>query len=78
MVRNLLSAAALALVAISAAAEDDTRTQIVRFAPGTSGATIQDQITGYEVVRYVLGASVGQRMTIALTTGHTSTYFNAV
>ncbi|MBO6774555.1 MAG: SH3 domain-containing protein [Marinibacterium sp.] len=78
MVCNLLSAAALALVAISAAAEDDTRTQIVRFAPGTSGATIQDQITGYEVVRYVLGASVGQRMTIALTTGHTSTYFNAV
>ena len=30
------------------------------------------------MVRYVLGASAGQRRTIALTTGHTSTYFNVV
>ena len=78
MIRNLFVAAALALVAIPAAAQDETRTEMVHFAPGTSGATIQDRITGYEVVRYVLGASAGQRMTVALTTSHTSTYFNVV
>ncbi len=78
MIRHLFIAASLALLAIPAAAQDDARTEMVHFAPGTSGATIQDRITGYEVVRYVLGASAGQRMTIALTTGHTSTYFNVV
>lgn len=35
MIRHLFIAAALALLAISAAAQDDARTEIVHFAPGT-------------------------------------------
>lgn len=60
----------------AAVAQNDARTERVQFAAGTSGATIRDSITGYEVVRYLLGAQAGQLMNVTLNTANTSTYFN--
>lgn len=57
-------------------AQDDTRTETVRFDAGTSGTTITDSITGYESVLYTLGAEAGQRMQVRLEPTNLATYFN--
>ena len=57
-------------------AQDDTRTETVRFDAGTSGTTITDSITGYESVLYTLGAEAGQRMQVSLEPTNLATYFN--
>lgn len=54
----------------------DERDRDVRFAAGTTGATISDSITGREFVVYRIGAEAGQRMDISLTSDNTATYFN--
>lgn len=59
-----------------ARAEEGIRAERVQFAPGTSGATLDGSITGYETVDYRLGAREGQRMRVGLTTRHPQTYFN--
>lgn len=69
-------AAALALIAPTAKAQSDMRSEQVRFAAGASGTTIDDTITGYENVLYTLGAKAGQRMTVRLEPSNLSTYFN--
>lgn len=74
----LAAAFAAAIHAQPASAQDAPRVERVQFAPGTSGATIRGRITGYEVVRYMLGAQAGQRMNVSLSTNNTSTYFNVV
>lgn len=52
----------------------------VRFAPGTSGATVSGTITGNEYTDYQLGASEGQRMVVSIdvdgTNGNGTIYFN--
>lgn len=53
-----------------------TRTVQVQFAAGTTGSSLSGRITGREYVTYTLGAEAGQRMTIALTSNNTATYFN--
>lgn len=60
----------------TAMAQDDMRTQQVRFPAGQSGTTIQDSITGYESVLYRVGAEGGQRMSVRLSPSNTQTYFN--
>ena len=78
----LILAAALGIGVLAAPvleaqqAEPDMRTEQVRFAPGTSGTTIRDQVTGREIVAYTLGAEAGQRMQIRLNSDNTATYFN--
>lgn len=57
-------------------AQDNTRTEQVRFAAGTSGTTITDSITGYESVLYQIGAEAGQRMMVRLEPSNLATYFN--
>lgn len=54
----------------------DIRAEVVRFAPGETGATISDRITGNEIVLYSLGAEAGQRMRIELEPTNLQTYFN--
>lgn len=54
----------------------DMRYEPVRFAPGTTGTTLSDRITGRESVVYTIGAEAGQRMRIRLTSGNLATYFN--
>jgi hypothetical protein len=70
-------ASALTLTApVIATAQEDMRTAQVRFVPGSSGTTLNDTITGREVVLYTIGAEAGQRMNITLNPSNPSTYFN--
>lgn len=67
---------ALGLTLAPAFAQDDMRTEQVRFPAGATGTTINGQITGREFVLYKLGAEAGQVMNISLTSNNTATYFN--
>jgi hypothetical protein len=71
-------ALAFAAVSVPAVAQDKPRQERVEFASGESGTTLKGRIKGYEVVRYLLGAQAGQRMTVALNTSNTYTYFNVI
>ena len=53
-----------------------TRTEELRFAPGTTGTTLSGSITGRDYYAYTLAAEAGQHITIALTTASPSLYFN--
>ena len=70
------SAALLAFGSLAATAQEDMRTEQVRFAAGTTGTTLSDTITGREFVVYEIGAEAGQRMLIRLNSDNASTYFN--
>jgi len=72
----LLAAALAAFVTSSALARNDIRTERVQFKPGTSSATIQGKIKGYETVDYVLEASKGQHMNVSMGTKNGANYFN--
>ncbi|MGF1563164.1 MAG: DNA breaking-rejoining protein [Geminicoccaceae bacterium] len=69
-------AVSLCVLIFSARADDQIREQRVQFEAGTSAAVIEDSITGYESVAYVLRADADQTMTVALETDHGATYFN--
>ncbi len=66
----------LGLKLAPAFAQDDMRTEQVRFAAGATGTTINGQITGRESVLYTLGAEAGQVLDISLSSNNTATYFN--
>jgi len=80
--RHAILSAPLAIAALIAAsvvpafAAGDIRTERVQFKPGTSGATIEGRIKGYETVDYVLEAAKGQSMTVSIATDNASNYFN--
>lgn len=78
MKRLLIAVATLLVLAapVAAIAQDDIRTEQVRFAAGTSGTTINDTITGYRNVLYKVGAEAGQRLRVRLEPSNTATYFN--
>jgi hypothetical protein len=71
-----LAATLVAIGPIPATAQQDMRTEQVRFAAGTTGTTVSDAITGREFVVYQIGAEAGQRMQIRLNADNASTYFN--
>jgi hypothetical protein len=71
----LLLSVALLAPASAVLAQDEMRSEAVRFAAGTSGATISDTIVGRESVAYRLGAEAGQRMVISLSPSNLATYF---
>lgn len=52
------------------------RTERVQFPRGQTGTVIQGTIRGDQIVDYVLGAQAGQTMSIGMTTGNASSYFN--
>jgi uncharacterized protein YraI len=60
----------------TAAVAQDPVTKRVQFQAGQSGATINDSLTGYESVHYLLGARAGQRMVVDMSTSNASTYYN--
>ena len=68
--------AVVAAILLAGGAQAQLRTEDVRFAAGTSGATIPGRIIGSEEVRYRLGASAGQVMEVDLATSNSSAYFN--
>ncbi len=55
---------------------EDIRTQRVEFAPGSTGATIQNSIKGYDTVDYVLKANAGQVLNVSMATDNGANYFN--
>jgi hypothetical protein len=57
-------------------AADETRTERVRFEPGASSAVVEDSITGYESVDYVLRAGQGQYANVSMATDNGANYFN--
>jgi hypothetical protein len=73
----VIAACTLALSA-GTAAESEIRSERVQFPAGASGTAIEDSVTGYEIVDYVLGAAEGQSMTLELETDNLSSYFNVL
>lgn len=63
------------MFSLNAYAEED-RWEEVRFARGSSSATIKSSITGYQSVNYTIDAKAGQNMTVRLSTSNSSNYFN--
>jgi hypothetical protein len=53
----------------------DTR-EAVKFAPGKSSAQVSSVVTGNSVTEYTLGARRGQVMSVTLSGGRSTTYFN--
>jgi hypothetical protein len=72
---TLLTVVLLGFGLVPAQAQD-MRSEPVRFAPGTTGTTLSDRITGREYVVYRIGAEAGQRMRLRLTSDNLATYFN--
>jgi Bacterial SH3 domain len=68
--------AAAGMLAATASGAQDIRMEQVRFAPGTSGATLTGTLVGSESVGYMLDAEAGQTMTVALEASNGATYFN--
>lgn len=60
----------------AASASNDIRTTRVQFQRGASSAVVEDSITGYESVDYLLGARAGQSMTVSMATNNRFNYFN--
>jgi hypothetical protein len=73
---SLLAAAILSLTAPAAVAQRDIRTERVQFERGATSAVIEDSITDYDIVDYVLGAREGQYMNVSMATDNTGNYFN--
>jgi hypothetical protein len=73
---SLLSTAIILLTAQTTLAERDIRTERVQFKPGATSAVVEDSITGYQTVDYVLGAREGQSMNVSMATNIGANYFN--
>lgn len=78
MIRSSLPriAALMLMVAGTPALADDIRRETVRFTKGSSGATINSKVKGYESVKYSLGVRAGQKMSVQLDSSNASLYFN--
>lgn len=74
-VSTLLATGILGIFLSSAAVAEDPVPQRVQFDPGTTGTTLEGEIRGYDVDRYVLGARAGQVLTVELATEHGGTSF---
>lgn len=81
MRRPILLALALAFVAAlgpgPATAQGIDRTERIAFAPGAESATVEDRITGREVVDYLVRAGAGQPANISLASAG-SVFFNLI
>lgn len=79
---SVATIAALALLLVGslvpASAEDDIRKERVQFKRGAESAVIEDSITGYDIVDYLLGAKAGQAMSVSLSTDNNANYFNVM
>lgn len=56
--------------------QDEIRQERVQFKPGAISAVVENSITGYEIVDYVLNAREGQYMNVSMATDNTANYFN--
>ncbi|MBX7172809.1 MAG: hypothetical protein K1X72_17700 [Pyrinomonadaceae bacterium] len=60
------------LFAVSVSAQSKVH---VRFAKGTSSATVKGTVTGYKYIDYIVRAKSGQTMTVNLTSANTACNF---
>ena len=74
--RRLVTAAGLALFALTVHAVDGIRKENVQFSKGASQSVIKARIKGDETVDYVLRAKAGQTMTVNFKTSNRMAYFN--
>lgn len=68
--------AAQLVLGVSQSTAQNIRSETVHFNSGTTGTTISASIKGDEIIDYLLSASVGQEMSVALDTTNPSNYFN--
>lgn len=74
--RLLPSVSLFVFLATSVSHAADIRSERVRFEPGATSAIVEDSITGYEAVDYVVGAKKGQYMNASMATKNGANYFN--
>jgi hypothetical protein len=74
----LVLALGLAAFATVAAAASTIESRPVKFAKGTSSATIKGALKGDKTIDYKLGARAGQTMTVTLKTSNAANYFNVL
>ncbi|MEB3359444.1 MAG: MliC family protein [Synechococcales bacterium] len=60
----------------TAQASRDIRVERVQFASGATSAVVENSITGYEIIDYVLNAQAGQYANISMATDNAANYFN--
>ncbi|MGF1527635.1 MAG: SH3 domain-containing protein [Candidatus Competibacterales bacterium] len=76
---SALVALILGLATLPVAAQNDAITTVrVQFEPGAESAVVEDSITGYESVDYLLGAQAGQYANISMASDNGSNYFNII
>lgn len=74
---SVLLALAIALgVALAVHAASQTRP--VQFAKGTSAATMNGSVKGYDTMDYTLRATAGQTMTVSMKASHAGAFFNVL
>lgn len=76
MKRPVALLAALTMLGGAPTFADTVRHETVRFARGTSGATLTGQVRGYDSVQYSMGVTAGQKLDVQLDSGNSSLYFN--
>lgn len=59
-----------------ALAQNDLRQERVQFERGKISDVVENSITGYEIVDYVLNARKGQYMNVSMATDNSANYFN--
>jgi membrane-bound inhibitor of C-type lysozyme len=64
----------MGIVSVVSAADDPT--QRVQFEPGASSTTINDSVTGYRSLRYLLAARAGQVLSLSFVPSKKTLYFN--
>ena len=57
-------------------AQEDIRTEQVKFKPGSTSAVIEGSIKGYQTVDYILNLKKGQYMNVSMATDNNANYFN--
>ena len=71
-------AGAVILLAAGSGGAQEIQEERIRFETGTSSATVEGKLTGYQIVDYVLGARGGQTMDVSFETDHLASYFNVL
>lgn len=64
------------LAAWPATARDEIRAETVHFKRGAISAIVEDSITGYGIVDYVLRIGKGQYLNVSMASDNTGNYFN--
>ena len=75
--KGILFLCALVLFSVSTLlAQEDIRTEQVKFKPGSTSAVIEGSIKGYQIVDYILNVKEGQHMNVSMSTKNGANYFN--